>query len=233
MKTGAAGNVSCAPERAEGLAAMIGQVPALRRAAAGSSGSGRLDRPAAPDHQEPMRDSTDLPDPPLTRDQLFAVFDALGLRYETAGHPPVFTVAESDQVKANLPGGHSKNLFLKDKKGALLLISAEQSTQVALKTLHRRLGCGRLSFGSAELLEETLGVTPGSVTAFALVNDPGRRVRFVLDRALAAHPSVNFHPLKNDATTTMPTEDFLTFIRALGREPEIVDLTEEGDGAEA
>lgn len=191
----------------------------------------RLDRAAAPAHQDPMTDSIDLPEPPLTRDQLFALFDALGLRHETVEHPPVFTVAESDQVKADLPGGHSKNLFLKDKKGALLLISAEQSTQVALKTLHRRLGCGRLSFGRAELLEETLGVTPGSVTAFALVNDPERRVRFVLDRALAAHAQINFHPLKNDATTTMPAEDFLSFVRALGREPEILDLTEPSQGA--
>ncbi len=166
---------------------------------------------------------------PARREDLFAFFDAHGLSHQTVDHPPVFTVAESDAIKTGLPGGHTKNLFLKDKKGALLLISAEHATEVALKTIHRRLGCGRLSFGRAELLEAALGVTPGSVTAFALINDPGRRVRFILDDALMAHATVNFHPLSNDATTAMPREDFLAFLRALGREPEIMDLTGDGD----
>lgn len=167
-----------------------------------------------------------LPDRPATRATLLSWFDALGLEHKTVDHDPVFTVAEGEAIKADMPGGHKKNLFLKDKKGNLILISALQSTEIALKHLHHRLGCGRLSFGKPELLEQALGVTPGSVTAFALVNDPDQRVRFILDAALMAHEVVNFHPLKNDATTAMPSDDLLRMLTALGREPEIVDFTE-------
>lgn len=166
------------------------------------------------------------PAPPASRDALFAYLDALGIAHETRDHAPVFTVEEGEAIKLDMPGGHTKNLFLKDKKGALILISALQSTQVALKRLHHTLGCGRLSFGKADLMEETLGVTPGSVTAFAIINDPEHKVRFILDEALMAHDTVNFHPLKNDATTAIRSQDLLTFVRALGRAPEIVKLDE-------
>lgn len=166
-----------------------------------------------------------LPAPPVTRESLLGYLDALGIAHTTHDHAPVFTVAESDQIKAHMPGGHTKNLFLKDKKGNLVLISAEHSTTIELKRLHERLGCGRLSFGSADRLEEALGVTPGSVTAFALVNDPQRRVRFILDSALMAHETLNFHPLKNDATTAISRDGLLAFLAALGREPEIMDFT--------
>ncbi|MEQ8404577.1 MAG: prolyl-tRNA synthetase associated domain-containing protein [Oceanicaulis sp.] len=165
------------------------------------------------------------PAPPATRESLLAYLDALGIAHRTVDHEPVFTVAEGDQIKADMPGGHTKNLFLKDKKGALILISALQSTKIDLKGLHRRLACGRLSFGKPELLQEVLGVTPGSVTAFAIVNDPDKRVRFILDAALAAHDTVNFHPLRNDATTAVSRGDLLRFARALGREPEITDFS--------
>jgi Ala-tRNA(Pro) deacylase len=164
------------------------------------------------------------PSPPVSRAQLFACLDAMGVAHRTVEHAPVFTVAEGEAIKADLPGGHTKNLFLKDKKGALILISALQSTQIALNQLHKAIGCARLSFGSAELLEETLGVTPGSVTAFAIINDPEHRVRFILDKALMAHDIVNFHPLKNDATTAVTSADLLRFVRALGRAPEVFDL---------
>jgi len=165
------------------------------------------------------------PAPPATRESLLAYLDALAIAHRTVDHPPVFTVAEGEQIKADMPGGHTKNLFLKDKKGALILISALQSTRIDLKSLHHRLGCSRLSFAKPELLHEALGVTPGSVTAFAIVNDPEKRVRFVLDAALMAHETVNFHPLRNDATTAVPREDLSRFVRALGREPEIVDFS--------
>ncbi len=166
-----------------------------------------------------------LPPRPVSRADLLAWFDALGLSHTTVDHAPVFTVAESDAIKVEMPGGHSKNLFLKDKKGALILISALQSTQIKLNQMHARLGCARLSFGKPDLLEEALGVLPGSVTAFALVNDPHHRVRFILDAALMAHDIVNFHPLKNDATTAMPSQDLLRMLNALGREPEIIDFS--------
>jgi len=164
------------------------------------------------------------PAPPVGRAELLAYFDALGIAHRTVDHPPVFTVAESDTIKADMPGAHTTNLFLKDKKANLVLVSALQSSDVDLKGLHRRLGCGRFSFGKPDLLEETLGVTPGSVTAFAIINDPAQRVRFVLDAALMAHETVNFHPLRNDATTAISASDLLRFVRALGREPEILEL---------
>ncbi len=172
-----------------------------------------------------MDKHTPLPAPPVSRDGLLAFLSALGVAHATHDHAPVFTVAESDQIKAHMPGGHTKNLFLKDKKNNLVLISAEHSTRIELKRLHERLGTGRLSFGSAERLEEALGVTPGSVTAFALINDPERRVRFILDAALMEHGTVNFHPMKNDATTAISREGLLTFLAALGREPEIMDFS--------
>ena len=177
--------------------------------------------------------SADNPDPqsrpsphpgPAARADLFAVLDRLGVAHVTVDHPPVFTVAEGEAIKAEMPGGHTKNLFLKDKKGALILISALQSTEIALKRLHRALGCGRLSFADADRLYAALGVTPGSVTAFAIINDPDRRVRFILDAALMAHDPVNFHPLENTATTAVSPDGLLTFVRAMGREPEIVDF---------
>lgn len=172
-----------------------------------------------------MDKHTPLPAPPVSRECLLAFLSALGIAHTTHDHEPVFTVAESDQIKAHMPGGHTKNLFLKDKKNNLVLISAEHSTQIELKRLHERLGTGRLSFGSAERLEAALGVTPGSVTAFALINDPERRVRFILDAALMAHDTVNFHPMKNDATTAISREGLLAFLSALGREPEIMDFS--------
>lgn len=172
-----------------------------------------------------MNELVSPPAPPVSRAALLAWFDALGVEHHTVDHPPVFTVAESEAIKADMPGGHSKNLFLRDKKGALILISAHHDTQIALNQLHKELGCGRLSFGKADVLHEALGVTPGSVTAFALVNDPERRVRFILDAALMAYDIVNFHPLKNDATTGVRSSDMLQILDALGREPEIIDFS--------
>ena len=173
-----------------------------------------------------MTQTPPLPAPPASREDLFRFLDALGIAHETHDHAPIFTVEEGEALKLDMPGGHTKNLFLKDKKGALILISALQSTQVALKHLHHTLGCGRLSFGKAELLEDKLGVRPGSVTAFAIINDPAHEVRFILDEALMAHEIVNFHPLKNDATTAIRSEDLLKFVKALGRAPDIVKLEE-------
>lgn len=159
-----------------------------------------------------------------TRADLFAFLDAHGVAHATLEHPPVFRVEEGLEIKAALPGGHSKNLFLKDARGQLWLISALGETAIDLKRLHTVIGSGRLSFGSSALMEQTLGVTPGSVTAFGLINDVERRVRFVLDAALAAADPVNFHPLGNDATTAVSQDGFRRFLAALGIEPMIVDF---------
>jgi Ala-tRNA(Pro) deacylase len=161
---------------------------------------------------------------PATREALFAFLDAHGIAHDTLDHPPVFRVGEGDQIKAALPGGHTKNLFLKDAKDQLWLVSALGDTAIDLKALPKAIGSARLSFGSAERLYDALGVTPGSVTAFALINDPRRRVRFVVDKALLAHDIVNFHPLANDATTAVSREGFLAFLAALGVEPTVVDF---------
>jgi Ala-tRNA(Pro) deacylase len=159
-----------------------------------------------------------------TRDDLFALFDALGVAHRTLEHPAVFRVGEGEDIKAALPGGHTKNLFLKDAKGQLWLVSALQDARIDLKSLPRAIGAARLSFGSAEQMGATLGVTPGSVTAFGLINDQARQVRFVLDAGLAASDPVNFHPLTNTATTAISQADFRRFLAAVDAQPLIVDF---------
>jgi Ala-tRNA(Pro) deacylase len=159
-----------------------------------------------------------------TRAELMALLESLGIETTTVDHPAVFRVGEGEDIKAKIPGAHTKNLFLKDARDQLWLISAADRTAIDLKRLHHVIGSARLSFGSAALMEETLGVTPGSVTAFGLVNDTDRRVRFVLDRALAEAARVNFHPLTNTATTGIGQADFRKFLAAVGAAPLIVDF---------
>jgi Ala-tRNA(Pro) deacylase len=159
-----------------------------------------------------------------TRADLMAFLDAQGIAHTTLDHPAVFRVDEGHEIKAALPGAHTKNLFLKDAKGQLWLISAEGHAAIDLKSLPPVIGAARLSFGSAERLHDALGVTPGSVTALALINDPERKVRFVLDRALAEAEVVNFHPLTNTATTALSRDGFRKFLAALEVEPLVVDF---------
>lgn len=159
---------------------------------------------------------TDTPSHPATRADLFSLFDRLGIKHYTLDHRPVFTVEEGADIKAAMPGGHTKNLFLKDKDGAFFLVCALGQTQVRLNQLHKTMGCARLSFGSKEHLLDLLGVTPGSVTLFALINDHARKVTLVLDEALLAAEPINFHPLKNDATTAVSQADLAVFIRNWG-----------------
>jgi len=160
-----------------------------------------------------------------SRTALFARLDALGIAHKTYDHEPIFTVEQGAHLKAAWPGGHSKNLFLKDKKGQLVLISAEDETVVPLKQLHHHLDVGRLSFGSAELMEEVLGVTPGAVTIFALMHGGAKRLSHViLDAALMACDPVHFHPLENTGTTAITPEDLLRFIADCGFQPQIMDF---------
>jgi Ala-tRNA(Pro) deacylase len=137
-------------------------------------------------------------------------------------HAPVFTVEESRALLSRVPGVHSKNLFLRDKRGTLFLIVASEDAAIELKSLHRILGAsGRFSFGSAELLRETLGVEPGSVTPFAAINDKAGRVNVVLDAAMMAHEVLNFHPLSNTGTTTISRDGLVKFLEATGHQPRI------------
>lgn len=165
-----------------------------------------------------------MSDPSAERDRLLAFLDRIGVAHTTWSHPAVFRVEEGVELKAAMPGAHTKNLFLKDKKGALWLVSARQDTAVDLKRLPKAIGSDRLSFGSEDLLFEALGVRAGSVTAFALINDRDRRVRFVLDKALAEADLVNFHPLTNTATTGVTQDGFRRFLSAVGVTPLVVDF---------
>ena len=162
---------------------------------------------------------------PATRAELFAFLDAHGVDHHTTAHARVFRVEEGHALKADLPGGHTKNLFLKDAKGQLWLISALGETAINLKRAAPAMGAARLSFGSPERLWDALGVRPGSVTALALVNDPEHKVRFVLHAALLACDPLNFHPLSNDATTRVSRAGLLRFLQALGRTPQVVDFS--------
>ena len=158
-------------------------------------------------------------------DDLFAYLDALGIAHSTVWHEPLFTVDQSAGLKAQMPGAHTKNLFLKDGEGQLVLIAAEAHGSLKLNPLHKLIGTKRLSFGPAELMTEVLGVVPGSVTAFALMNDREGRVRFLVDAVLAAAETVNFHPLVNTGTTAISQADFRRFVEATGHGFEVVDFS--------
>jgi Ala-tRNA(Pro) deacylase len=162
---------------------------------------------------------------PAAPPDLYAFLEANGIAQRTLEHPAVFRVDEGHDIKAALPGGHTKNLFLKDAKGQIWLICALGETRIDLKRLPPVIGAARLSFGSAELLYEALGVTPGSVTLFALINDIDHRVRLVLDAALLAPEPINFHPLTNTATTAISQAGLRAFLAALGISPQIVDFS--------
>lgn len=159
-----------------------------------------------------------------SRKELFEFLEQLGISTTTHEHKAVFSVAESETLETRLPGGHTKNLFLKDAKGRLFLVIAQSTSQIDLKALPKTLGCARLSFGKPELLMEALGVTPGSVTAFALINDPEQRVSAVIDATLMDHETINCHPLENTATTSIAPDDLLKFMGACGHEPRIETL---------
>ncbi len=159
-----------------------------------------------------------------SRQDLFARLASLGIATTTTDHPPVFTVEQARELRGAIPGGHCKNLFLKDAKGELWLIVCLEDARIDLKSLPQKIGSARLSFGRPDLLREVLAVDPGSVTPFALVNDHRRRVNVILDEAMMAHDQLSYHPLENTATTTIASGDLLKFVRACGHDPKIVAL---------
>ncbi len=158
---------------------------------------------------------------PASPDDLFAFLDSLGIAHTTVTHAPLFTVEQSQALRGTIPGGHTKNLFLKDKRDTVYLVVAPEDARVDLKTLHHRLGASRFSFGSAALLEELLGVTPGAVTAFGAINDKQARVNVVLDAGLMEHAVINCHPLVNTMTTSIAREGLVKFLEATGHTPRI------------
>ena len=167
-----------------------------------------------------------LPTPGAREAALYQLLGALNIAWKTYEHVPVFTVGEADAVHAQIPGGHTKNLFLKDKKGGLWLVVVRDRLRVDLNALAKQLGAPRFSFGSAELLIATLGIEPGSVTPFALMNDANHLVRPVLDEGMLAQDPLNFHPMRNDRTTAISPADLLGFVRACGHDVVIAALPE-------
>jgi len=165
---------------------------------------------------------------PASPEELFAYLDRLGIKHSTVSHPPLFTVEQSQALRGQIPGGHTKNLFLKDKKDALFLVVAQEDAKIELKGLHRLLGAsGRFSFGSADLLQEVWGVAPGAVTPFGAINDTAGRVTVVLDSEMMRHEIVNYHPLVNTQTTSLASADLIKFLEATGHPPRIMAVTGE------
>ena len=161
-----------------------------------------------------------------TVDDLFGMLAELGIDVTTVEHPPLFTVGESQSLRGQIAGGHTKNLFLKDKKDRFFLVTVEEEAEVDLKQIHRVIGASsRVSFGKPEKLMEYLGVIPGAVTAFGAINDTGSNVTFVLDATLMAHETINAHPLVNTATTSIRADDLVRFLRATGHEPLILNVS--------
>jgi Ala-tRNA(Pro) deacylase len=163
--------------------------------------------------------------------QLPRRLDELAIAHTTIEHPPVYTVEEAERHTGHIPGGHCKNLILEDRKGGLWLLVCLSQRRIDINRLAKVLGCARLSFGRPELLEQVLGVAPGAVTPFALINDRDHRVQPLLDRAMLACERLNYHPLTNAATTAIAAADLLRFMEACGHEPRILDLEASGIAA--
>lgn len=170
--------------------------------------------------------TADLPDPAIRETALYTFLGDLGITWSTIEHAPVFRVEDSAGIYERLAGCHTKNLFLKDKKGGLWLAVVRAHLTVDLPALAKALGAPRFSFGSAELLQSTLGITPGSVTPFALMNDTAHTVTVVLDKAMLDEAPLNFHPLRNDRTTAIAPADLIRFVEATGHEPLVVQIPE-------
>ncbi|MDY0882239.1 prolyl-tRNA synthetase associated domain-containing protein [Dongia soli] len=179
---------------------------------------------AAPgkDARNPQADGTEAPALPTSAEQLLARLNDLGIVSRTVDHAAVFTVDEAKNLRGELPGGHIKNLFLRNKKEEMWLVVVEEDKRVDLKTLGEQLGAGKLSFGSADRLMTYLGVLPGAVTPFSIINDKENKVRVVLDEDLLTRDPVNCHPLVNTKTTALSPADLLRFLEAEGHKPQLM-----------
>jgi Ala-tRNA(Pro) deacylase len=171
---------------------------------------------------KPLAWNTILPQSPET---LFAFLDQLGITTTTVAHPPLRTVEESQALRGEIPGAHTKNLFLKDKKGSFFLVTASEDARLDLKAIHTIIGAaGRVSFGNPHDLMALLGVAPGAVTPFGAINDTAHRVRVILDEILSESDTVNAHPLVNTETTSIRFLDLIRFLQATGHEPAILKV---------
>jgi Ala-tRNA(Pro) deacylase len=167
-----------------------------------------------------------LPQMPKSSNELMHYLAELGIKTTTIQHPPLHTVADSKALRGEIAGGHTKNLFVKDKKDQFFLLTVDEDAVVDLKTIHHVIGAAsKVSFGKPEALLELLGVVPGAVTVFGAVNDTNGKVSVFLDAALMDNDIINGHPLVNDATTSIGRDDLVKFLRATGHEPRILKLT--------
>ncbi|TPM05007.1 prolyl-tRNA synthetase associated domain-containing protein [Mesorhizobium sp. B2-3-10] len=163
---------------------------------------------------------------PKTEAELMAFLAELGIAVSTIRHPPLYTVADSQALRGEIAGGHTKNLFLKDKKDNFFLVTVGEDAVVDLKQIHQLIGAAsRVSFGKPEMLMELLGVTPGAVTVFGIVNDRENRVKLVLDKDLMDHSVINAHPLTNEATTSIAAADLIRFVEATGHDAAILKVS--------
>ena len=163
---------------------------------------------------------------PMTKEGLFDLLDELNIKTKTVSHPPLFTVEDSQSLRGQISGGHTKNLFLKDKKNNFFLVTALEDTKVDLKQLHKLVGgSNRLSFGKPDKLMEYLGVLPGSVTAFSVVNDKTGKVKMIIDEKMLDYETLNCHPLVNTATTSIARNDLLAFLKAVNHPPHILNVS--------
>lgn len=162
----------------------------------------------------------------MTSDELLARLESLGFPCKTSTHPPLRTVEDSKRLRGTLPGGHVKNLFLRDKRGRYWLLTTLEDTRIDLKRMAQRLDAGKFSFASAEALAEMLGIEPGAVSPLAAINDAEQKVTVVFDAVMLAQSPLNVHPLRNDRTTTMATADLLRFLEACGHKPLVMRFDE-------
>ena len=156
--------------------------------------------------------------------ELYALFDQHRIAYTHNTHPPLHTVEESKELRGDLPGAHVKNMFLKDKKGQFWLVTCLEHRKIRIRDLEKQVGASKASFGKPEALWDMLGIKPGAVSPFGLINDPDRRVRVVLDQQMLDVDPINAHPLHNEATTTISSGDFRRFIEIMGHATDIVDF---------
>lgn len=162
----------------------------------------------------------------MTSDELLAHLESLGIAATTSTHPPLRTVEDSKRLRGELPGGHVKNLFLRDKRGRHWLLTALEDARIDLKRMAQRLEAGKFSFANADALKTMLGIEPGAVSPLAVINDKERQVTVVLDEQMLTHDPLNVHPLRNDRTTTLPTRDLLRFLQACGHSPMVMRFDE-------
>lgn len=159
--------------------------------------------------------------------ELIEYLNSLNIETETHHHAALFTVEESKAVKETIKGAHSKNLFVKDKKGKIYALITLAEAVINLKTLHEKIGAsGRVSFGSEQQLFDLWGVKPGSVTPFGAINDINHLVTVILDEALMKHETLNFHPLQNTMTTSIHRDDLVKFLEKTGHSPIIIMISE-------